>query len=61
MDVFYAMAEGIACQPSEASKAANKLFAPVPATFSGSGFRFSLGCGGDKQIGPLLGKGRYRM
>jgi hypothetical protein len=60
-DVFYALAESFACQPSKASMAANKVFAMVPATFSGSGFRYSMGCGGDKMLRPALPAGKYRM
>eukprot|EP00542_Grammatophora_oceanica_P006712 CAMPEP_0194063152 /NCGR_PEP_ID=MMETSP0009_2-20130614/79583_1 /TAXON_ID=210454 /ORGANISM="Grammatophora oceanica, Strain CCMP 410" /LENGTH=445 /DNA_ID=CAMNT_0038715171 /DNA_START=87 /DNA_END=1424 /DNA_ORIENTATION=- len=61
-DVLYVLAENFACQPSKASMAANQLFAAVPATFSGSGFRYNLGCGGDDtMMGPALAKGRYRM
>lgn len=60
-DVFYVLAENFACQPSKASLAATKVFAMVPATFSGSGFRYSIGCGGDKMIAPALRAGRYRM
>jgi len=61
MDVFYVLAENFACQPSKASTKANKVFAMVPATFSGSGFRYSFGCGGDKELRPCLPAGRYRM
>lgn len=60
-DVFYALAESFACQPSKASMAANKVFAMVPATFSGSGFRYSIGCDGDMMLRPALPAGRYRM
>lgn len=60
-DVFYVLAESFACQPSKASMAANKVFAMVPATFSGSGFRYSMGCGGDLMLRPSLPAGKYRM
>jgi hypothetical protein len=55
------MAESFACQPSEQSIAANMAFAMVPATFSGSGFRYSFGCGGEKELRPVLPAGKYRM
>lgn len=60
-DVLYVLAENFACQPSQASMAANKVFAVVPATFTGSGFRYSMGCGGEKMMRPALPAGRYRM
>lgn len=60
-DVFYVLAENFACQPSKASLDATKVFAIVPATFSGSGFRYSIGCRGDEMVAPSLPAGRYRM
>ena len=61
MDVLYVLAENFACQPSKKSMAANKVFAVVPATFSGTAFRYSMGCGGDKMLRDALPAGRYRM
>ena len=37
------------------------MFAVIPATSTGSGFRYSVGCGGDLQFCPALEPGRYRM
>ena len=61
MDVLYVLAESFACKPSQRSMAANKVFAMVPATFSGTGLRYSLGCGGDKMLREALPAARYRM
>ena len=60
-DVFYVLAVNFhATLPPETI---NKtyMYVVVPATFTGSGFRFSIGCGGDDMIRPNLPAGRYRM
>ena len=51
----------IQCTPSKASMGATCMFAAIPATSTGSGFRYSVGCGGDLQFCPALEPGRYRM
>eukprot|EP00957_Ditylum_brightwellii_P090871 6919533-Ditylum_brightwellii.AAC.1 len=47
-DVLYILADNYACTPSCASMAENALFAAVPITSMGSGFRYSVGCGKDE-------------
>jgi len=59
-DVLYILADNYACTPSCASMAENALFAAVPATSTGSGFRYSVGCGKD-ELRPVLKPGLYRM
>jgi len=60
-DVFYVLAENYhGIIPSEA-KDMTYMYTIVPATFTGSGFRYSIGCGGDDMIRPSLPAGCYRM
>jgi len=59
--ILYILANNFACTLSEKSAAANIVFAPMLATNSGSGFRYSIGCGDESKIGEGLKKGRYRM
>uniref|UniRef100_A0A7S4KD36 Guanylate cyclase domain-containing protein n=1 Tax=Odontella aurita TaxID=265563 RepID=A0A7S4KD36_9STRA len=59
-DVLYVLMENYACQPSSASMGENALFAAVPATSTGSGFRYSVGCGRD-ELRPAFDPGKYRM
>jgi hypothetical protein len=59
--VLYIPADNFACTPSALSMSRNAIFTPVPATDSGSGFRYSTGCGGPKQLRESLPKGKYRM
>ena len=59
--VLYIPADNFACTPSAKSMSFNAVFTPVPATATGSGFRYSAGCGGKKQLRESLPKGMYRM
>lgn len=59
-DVLYVLANNYACTPSKDSMSHNAAFAPLAATNSGSGFRYSFGTG-DKQLRGPLAAGRYRM
>eukprot|EP00957_Ditylum_brightwellii_P203252 15333897-Ditylum_brightwellii.AAC.1 len=47
-DVFYILVDNYACTPSCASMAENALFTAVPATSTGSGFHYSVGCSKDE-------------
>jgi hypothetical protein len=60
-DVLYVLAENLPCKPSKYSLSLSEIFAMVPATFSGSGFRFSFGCDGDMALRPAFSAGKYRM
>jgi len=60
-EIFYVLMENFACTPSKASMGATLMFAVIPATSTGSGFRYSVGCGGDLMFCPSLEPGRYRM
>mmetsp|Transcript_13322 Transcript_13322/g.31492 ORF Transcript_13322/g.31492 Transcript_13322/m.31492 type:complete len:770 (+) Transcript_13322:541-2850(+) len=60
-DVLYILAENYACTPSKKSMSYTRLFAAVPATSTGSGYSYCVGTGGDNEIAPALGPGRYRM
>ena len=59
-DVLYVLANNYACTPSQKSMGFNAAFAPMAATNSGSGFRYSMGTGEGELRGPLA-PGRYRM
>ena len=59
-DVLYVLANNYACTPSEESMTHNQCFAPMAATNSGSGFRYSFGAG-DAAVRDVLPAGRYRM
>mmetsp|Transcript_15703 Transcript_15703/g.24425 ORF Transcript_15703/g.24425 Transcript_15703/m.24425 type:complete len:601 (+) Transcript_15703:59-1861(+) len=59
--VLYLLFDGFGCNPSKESQAATIMMAPVPATTTGSGFRYSVGCGDKPMMPEPLGKGRYRM
>ena len=59
-DVLYVLANNYACTPSQRSMSYNAAFAPMSATNTGSGFRYSLGTG-PEQVGDALPAGRYRM
>lgn len=59
-DVLYLLANNYACTPSRNSMGHNAAFAPMAATNSGSGFRYSFGTGETEMSGPIP-KGRYRM
>lgn len=60
-DVLYVLAENFACRPSTESMNLTELYALVPSTFTGSGFRFSVGCGGEAMLRPAMSAGKYRM
>mmetsp|Transcript_6203 Transcript_6203/g.9531 ORF Transcript_6203/g.9531 Transcript_6203/m.9531 type:complete len:613 (+) Transcript_6203:204-2042(+) len=60
-NILYILANNFACTLSERSANANVVFAPMLATNTGSGFRYSVGCGDELKIGESLKKGRYRM
>jgi hypothetical protein len=60
-DIFYFLAEVLACKPSTKSMSVTKIYAMTPATFSGSGFRWSVGCDGDLMLRPPFPPGKYRM
>lgn len=60
-DVFYVLAEEYFAILPPSTKDITLLYVIVPATFTGSGFRYSIGCGGDDMIRPNLPAGRYRM
>jgi hypothetical protein len=60
-DVLYVLAENLPCKPSKYSLSLSEIYAMVPATFSGSGFRFSFGCDGEMALRPALNAGKYRM
>lgn len=61
-NILYILANNFACTLSEKSASANVVFAPMLATNTGSGFRYSVGCGDEElKIGESLKKGRYRM
>jgi hypothetical protein len=55
-DIFFALSEA-APQTTEA----DELLTVVPATFTGSGYRYSIGAGGDMMIRPALEPGLYRI
>lgn len=63
--VLYAPADDLGCPPVPAAFANTNIFAPVPATFTGSGFSYTTGCdslNGEKtMICPPLTPGKYRM
>ena len=59
-DVLYVLANNYACTPSSRSMGYNAAFAPMAATNSGSGFRYSFGTG-EGQLRAALPAGRYRM
>ena len=59
-DVLYVLANNYACTPSQRSMGYNAAFAPMAATNTGSGFRYSLGTGAG-QVAEALPAGRYRM
>lgn len=59
-DVLYVLANNYACTPSSESMGHNVAFAPMAATNTGSGFRYSFGTGETELRGPLPA-GRYRM
>ena len=59
-DVLYVLANNYACTPSQESMKHNQCFAPMAATNSGSGFRYSFGSGKEAVRG-VLPAGRYRM
>lgn len=58
--VLYILANNYPCTLSQESTTANACFAPMPATNSGSGFRYSLGSD-DQALAPDLKAGVYRM
>jgi hypothetical protein len=60
-EVLYALAENFPCRPSKESMDLTELYAMVPSTFSGSGFRYSVGCDGDAMLRPPMPAGKYRM
>jgi len=60
-DVLYVLVENLPCKPSKHSYSLSEILAMVPATFSGSGFRFSFGCDGDMALRPAFNAGKYRM
>ena len=60
-DVFYSLAEGFACKPSNLSLSLSMFYTMIPATYSGSGFRVAVGCDGDRAIRPEMPAGTYRM
>lgn len=59
-DVLYVLANNYACTPSTRSMGFNAAFAPMAATNTGSGFRYSFGTG-TGSLGESLAPGRYRM
>lgn len=59
-EVLYILANNYPCSLSVESAKANTCFAPLPATNSGSGFRYSLG-DVDGAVAPALPAGTYRM
>ena len=59
-DVLYVLANNYACTPSQRSMGFNAAFAPMAATNTGSGFRYSMGTGEGELRDPLP-PGRYRM
>lgn len=62
-EILYILADNFACTPSSKSMNSTHVFAAVPATYSGSGFRYSVGGfdGTHKELGPALKAGKYRM
>ena len=60
-EILYVLAENLPCKPSNESLALSETYAMVPATFSGSGFRYSFGCDGDMMLRPAFSAGKYRM
>jgi len=60
-DILYILMDNFACTPSQESFARTQLFAAVPATSTGSGFRYSVGIGEGKELRPALEPGKYRM
>lgn len=64
-NVLYAPADNLGCPPVPAAFANTEIFAPIPATSTGSGFSYSVGCdsidGSKNMICPALKPGRYRM
>jgi len=61
LEVFYVLAENFEFKAMKKAMKEDEMFAIVPATFTGSGFRYSLGCGGDQMLRPALAAGKYRM
>ena len=60
-DILYVLMDNFACTPSQESFAKTQIFATVPATSTGSGFRYSVGIGEGKELRPALEPGKYRM
>ena len=63
-EILYILADNFPCKPSKKSLEKTLVFAAVPATYSGSGFRYSVGTGSEgkhKEICGALLPGRYRM
>ena len=60
-DILYVLMDNFACTPSQESFARTQIFATVPATSTGSGFRYSVGIGEGKELRPALEPGKYRM
>jgi hypothetical protein len=58
-DIFFALAEMSSRINLETED--SELVAVVPATFTGSGYRYSLGCGGDTEMRSELEAGRYTI
>lgn len=61
VDIFHALAESFRLESMEKALRDDELFCVVPGTFTGSGFRYSLGCGGSQEVRPALEAGKYRM
>ena len=61
--VLYVPEDNLGCPPVPAAVANTLIFAPVPATSTGSGFSYTTGFdrGGKKMVCPALAPGRYRM
>lgn len=60
-EVLYVLADSFGCTPSKASLNETLVLAPVPGTTTGSGFRYSIGCGATPITEKPLERGRYRM
>lgn len=60
-EVFFVLADNFISKSLILRPSTSILFQPVPATFTGSGFRYSVGCGGDRCIRPSLPAGTYWM
>ena len=58
-DVFFALVENV--PGTKLTTENTELLTVVPGTFTGSGYRYSVGCGEDRMIRPALNPGRYTI